>query len=47
MNPFEEGYEAARQGKSEWDNPYVWNTSEHKLWLAGFKRWARNIMTIR
>ena len=47
MSPYEQGYEAARKGKSEWSSPYPYNSAEHKQWILGFKRWARNLFSVR
>lgn len=47
MNPYEQGYDAARKGQADWTNPYRSGTPEFANWLAGYKRWHRNITTAR
>lgn len=49
MNPFEQGYEAARRGVPNWHNPYHVHThkADHELWEAGWRRWGRNLLTVR
>ncbi|WP_198388129.1 hypothetical protein [Burkholderia ubonensis] len=47
MNPYEQGYTAARQGQAEWTNPHRYGTQEYAQWLAGYRRWAVNYRIVR
>jgi len=49
VNPFELGYEAARNGIEIWQNPYspYGNKGAYDQWNAGWHRWGRNILSQR